>query len=115
MCKRICGHFISLLMSSTIQLLMNKRILVALSLQLGLLLMVIGVYICLNPWSWQSKSLLEIMFMFVVFQSLVLHTNFHGTWKNIVFLLLSSYFFWVQDFFSISSRISIMYVFLSFF
>ena len=44
MCKRICGHFISLLMSSTIQLLMNKRILVALSLQLGLLLMVIGVY-----------------------------------------------------------------------
>ena len=42
MCKRICGHFISLLMSSTIQLLMNKRILVALSLQLGLLLMVIG-------------------------------------------------------------------------
>ena len=105
MCKRICGHFISLLMSSTIQLLMNKRILVALSLQLGLLLMVIGVYICLNPWSWQSKSLLEIMFMFVVFQSLVLHTNFHGTWKNIDNLFIAFFVFFLGtrflfDFFS---------------
>lgn len=105
MYKRICRHFIKPLTLSTIQLIVHRRTIVALCLQLGVLLMVIGIYMNLDTWTWKSKDVLEIMFMFVVLQSLVLHTKLHGTWKNIdnlfiaffVFFLGTRFFF---DFFS---------------
>lgn len=93
--KRICRHFIKPLTSSTIQLMVNRIVIVALCLQLGVLLMTISIYIGLDTWTWQSKSLLEIIFMLVVLQSLVLQTNLHGTWKNIDNLFIAFFVFFL--------------------
>lgn len=74
---------------------MNKKIGIALGIQFVILIAIGWLYYYLDKWSWYTKSIMEILFFFVVIQSLFLHTYFHQTWKNINNLFIAFFFFFL--------------------
>lgn len=70
---------------------------IAVCLQACLLLMVGVCYYNLDVYTFKAKTILEVIFLLVVAESICMHTYFHGTWKNFDNLFIGFFVFFLGN------------------